>query len=117
MSCRRGRQFNSMVQADRDPLTGARRRDVMMSAADGEALGLHDGDEVTVRSDVGEFQGKFKAAAIKGRNVQIHWPEANVLIRRGATDPVCGIPDYHTIVTVEAKAGGIECVDVRSAGE
>lgn len=104
MSCRRGRQFNSMVQADRDPLTGARRGDVMMNAADGEALGLHDGDEVTVRSDVGEFKGRFKMAAIKGRNVQIHWPEANVLIRRGATDPVCGIPDYHTIVTVEAKA-------------
>ena len=101
MSCRRGRQFNSMVQADRDPLTGARRTDVLMSVDDGIELGLRDGDDVVVRSEVGELRGRFKAAAMKRRNVQIHWPEANVLIRRGATDPVCGIPDYHTTVAVD----------------
>ena len=105
MSCRRGRQFNSMVQADRDPLTGARRSDVLMNAEDGDALGLRSGDSVLVRSDAGEFQGRFRAAAMKRRNVQVHWPEANALIRRGATDPVCGIPDYHTTVTVERVDG------------
>ena len=101
MSCRRGRQFNSMVQADRDPLTGARRTDVLMNPEDAVALGLRAGDAVIVRSGVGEFHGSYRAAEMKGRNVQIHWPEANVLIRRGATDPVCGIPDYHTTVSVE----------------
>jgi len=101
MSCRRGRQFNSMVQADRDPLTGAMRSDVLMSPEDGEALGLRDGQPIVVRSSVGQLACTYRPAAIKRRNVQIHWPEANALIRRGATDPVCGIPDYHTTVTIE----------------
>jgi anaerobic selenocysteine-containing dehydrogenase len=101
MGCRRGRQFNSMVQEDRDPLTGARRTDVLMSQQDGDALGLRDGDAIIVRSDVGELEGRYKRAAIKPRNVQVHWPEGNALLRRGATDPVCGIPDYHTTVRIE----------------
>jgi len=101
MACRRGRQFNSMVQADRDPLTGARRLDVLMAREDGDALGLRDGDPIVLRSDVGELAGHYKPAPIKRRNVQVHWPEGNALIRRGATDPVCGIPDYHTVVSVE----------------
>jgi len=101
MACRRGRQFNSMVQEDRDPLTGARRADVLMSAQDGDALGLRDGDAIVLRSGVGELAGRYKRAAIKPRNVQVHWPEGNVLLRRGVTDPVCGIPDYHTTVRVE----------------
>ena len=101
MACRRGRQFNSMVQEDRDPLTGARRADVLMSAQDGDALGLRDGDAIVLRSGVGELAGRYKRAAIRPRNVQVHWPEGNVLLRRGVTDPVCGIPDYHTTVRVE----------------
>lgn len=101
MACRRGRQFNSMIQADRDPLTGARRADVLISKDDGDALGLSEGDAIVLRSEVGELAGRYKPAAIKRRNVQVHWPEGNALLRRGATDPVCGIPDYHTTVTVE----------------
>ena len=34
VSTRRGKQFNSMIQHDKDPLTGARREDVLMSAED-----------------------------------------------------------------------------------
>ena len=101
MSCRRGRQFNSMVQADRDPLTGATRSDVLMSREDGDALGLRDGQQVILRSSIGEMACTYRPSAIKRRNVQVHWPEGNALLRRGATDPVCGIPDYHTTVTVE----------------
>jgi hypothetical protein len=37
---------------------------------------------------------------IKPRNVQVYWPEANALIRRGATDAQCGIPDYHALVQI-----------------
>jgi molybdopterin-dependent oxidoreductase alpha subunit len=106
MACRRGRQFNSMVQADRDPLTGARRADVLIAKADGDALGLREGDAIVLRSDVGELAGRYKPAAIKPRNVQVHWPEGNALLKRGATDPVCGIPDYHTTVTIERAQGG-----------
>ncbi len=100
LSTRRGRQFNSMVQSERDPLTGARRDDVLMSKADADGLGLKDGDPILLKSDVGEMRGKCKIAPVKARNVQVHWPEGNVLLRRGATDPVCGIPDYNTVVRI-----------------
>jgi anaerobic selenocysteine-containing dehydrogenase len=89
-----------MVQADRDPLTGARRDDVFMSAEDATALGLAGGDRVLVRSAVGQLEGRCKIVPIKPRNVQVFWPEANALIARGATDPQCGIPDYHTLVEI-----------------
>ncbi len=100
MSTRRGKQFNSMVQAERDPLTGARRRDVLISGEDAAELGLREGDPVLVTSAVGEFRGRCKPMPMKRRNIQVHWPEGNVLIPRGATDPVCGIPDYNTTVRV-----------------
>ncbi|MBM3924666.1 MAG: FdhF/YdeP family oxidoreductase [SAR202 cluster bacterium] len=100
LSTRRGKQFNSMVQARRDPLTGAVREDVLMNADDAIALGLRDGDPVVLKSEVGEYEGRCKIAAIKSRNLQVHWPEGSVLLRRGAVDPVCGIPDYNTTVQV-----------------
>lgn len=101
LSTRRGKQFNSMVQADRDPLTGARRADVLISGEDAAALGLGAGDPVVLRSKAGELHGQAFIAPIKPHNVQVHWPEGNVLIERGACDPLCGIPDYNTYVTVE----------------
>jgi predicted molibdopterin-dependent oxidoreductase YjgC len=100
LSTRRGKQFNSMVQGQRDPLVGALRDDVLISAEDAAALGLAEGAPLLLRSEVGELRGRCKIARIKPRNVQVYWPEANVLLRRGATDPVCGIPDYNTLVQV-----------------
>src|SRR5262249_38693611 len=41
VSTRRGKQFNSMVQRDIDPLTGAHRDDVLISADDLVRLALH----------------------------------------------------------------------------
>jgi molybdopterin-dependent oxidoreductase alpha subunit len=100
MSTRRGKQFNSMVQARRDPLNGALREDVLMHEADVRALGLADGDPIVLRSAAGEYHGRAKVAPIKERNVQVHWPEGNVLLKRGQTDPVCGIPDYNAVVQI-----------------
>ena len=106
MSTRRGKQFNSMVQSDRDPLTGARRRDVLMNAEDAAELGLGEGDPVVVRSDVGELTGACKFTPMKRRNIQVYWPEGNVLLKRGAKDPVCGIPDYNSTVSIYPLPGG-----------
>jgi predicted molibdopterin-dependent oxidoreductase YjgC len=100
LSSRRGKQFNSMVQADNDPLLGARRDDVLMSPEDARDLGLLEGAPVLVRSEVGQLRGRCKVAAIKPRNVQVYWPEGNRLMRQGATDPQCGIPDYHVLVQI-----------------
>ncbi len=98
LSTRRGKQFNSMIHAERDPMIGARRDDVLMSAEDSERLGLRDGRPLLVRSDVGSFRGRCKVSHIKPRNVQMYWPEANVLIRQGVVDPECGMPDYNALV-------------------
>jgi len=100
LSTRRGKQFNSMVWAWRDPLTGAGRDAVFMSGEDAESLGLAEGDTVLLRSQVGEFKGRVKIGSIRPRNLQVHWPEGNVLIRRGISDPECGMPDYNAVVEV-----------------
>lgn len=106
LSTRRGKQFNSIVHADRDPLTGAARDDVLMSREDAEALGLRDGDAIILRSDAGEMRGRVKLAPIKPRNLQAHWPEANALVKRGVRDERCGIPDYNAYVRVAPAREG-----------
>ena len=100
LSTRRGKQFNSMVQHDYDPLTGARRRDVLISPEDASRLGLSNGASIMLKSSAGQFEGKCLIAPIAAGNVQAHWPEANVLLERGVTDPECGIPDYNTVVEI-----------------
>ena len=79
---------------------------MLINSDDATRLGLRDGDPVVVRNEVGEFAGRVKFVEIKVRNVQLHWPEANVLIRRGQCDPVCGIPDYNSFVEVVAVGDG-----------
>lgn len=95
VTTRRGKQFNSMVQAETDPLTGASRRDILMSREDANRLDLPEGTPVALRSDIGEFHGRVKYADIRPGNLQVHWPEGNAIIRKGVTDPACGIPDYN----------------------
>lgn len=103
LSTRRGKQFNSMVGARKDPLTGARRDDVLMSAADALELGLNAGDPVRLVSDLGSFDGKVKLAPIRQGNLQVHWPEGNVVIPAGRIDPDSGVPDYNAFVRVEKR--------------
>ena len=49
VSTRRGKQFNSMVQRDVDPLTGASRDAVLMHPGDAERLGLQRSDRAGIR--------------------------------------------------------------------
>jgi predicted molibdopterin-dependent oxidoreductase YjgC len=101
LSTRRGKQFNSMVHRDVDPLTGASRDHVLMSKQDAERIGVADGDAVLLTSSAGQMRGRCLVAPIASGNVQVHWPEGNVLIQRGVSDPECGIPDFNTEVEVE----------------
>jgi len=103
LSTRRGKQFNSMVHASTDPLTGAGRDDVYVDEADATTLGLTDGDPIVLRSDVGRFEGRVKLARLPARTLQVHWPEGNVLIpdRPDHRDPHSHVPDYNAVVTVE----------------
>jgi molybdopterin-dependent oxidoreductase alpha subunit len=102
LSTRRGKQFNSMVQERSDSLTGALRDAVLINSSDAERLGIADGADVVVRSDAGQMRGRARLAAIAPGNVQVHWPEGNVLISGRRRSPDARIPDYNARVTVEA---------------
>ncbi|MBK9180297.1 MAG: molybdopterin-dependent oxidoreductase [Acidimicrobiales bacterium] len=103
VSTRRGRQFNSMVFTEVDPLTGAGRDAVYMDPDDAAHLELEQGDRVLLRSDVGELAGRIHLARLPRRTLQVHWPEGNVLIAAGpaAREPSSQVPDYNAVVTVE----------------
>jgi predicted molibdopterin-dependent oxidoreductase YjgC len=101
---RRGKQFNSMVHEDKDPLTGARRESVYMNASDALALGLEDGAGVRLRSEVGEYRGTVFIAPVSPGNLQVHWPEGSVLIDNKNRSPESKIPDFKAVVTVSSAA-------------
>jgi molybdopterin-dependent oxidoreductase alpha subunit len=98
LSTRRGKQFNSMVWKEIDPLTGAARDAIFVADEDARALGMADGDPVVVRSEYGELRGRVHVAHIRPGNVQAFFPEANQLLPSGRRDPISGVPDYNTIV-------------------
>jgi anaerobic selenocysteine-containing dehydrogenase len=100
LSTRRGKQFNSMVFRSTDPLTGAARDAVLMAAPDLDALGIADGDAVEVRSRHGRLLGTARAAAIRPGNVQVFFPEGNVLVAADDGCEISGMPAYTEVVEV-----------------
>ena len=95
------KQFISLIYAEIDPLTGAARDAVFMNPEDAAALHLRNSDRVTLKNDLGTMEARVFFAPIARGNLQVHWPEANHLIRRGVVDTVGGVPDYNAQVTVE----------------
>jgi molybdopterin-dependent oxidoreductase alpha subunit len=102
VSTRRGKQFNSMVLDDTDPLTGAGRDAVYIDEHDAGVLGVADGDPITLSSGAGRFDGRAKLVRLPARTLQIHWPEGNVLLAAGAAhrEPTSRVPDFNAVVTV-----------------
>jgi len=101
---RRGKQFNSITYGQKDPLTGSRRRDdVFIHPDDAAELGMFDGEEVVLRSSVGEFRGHARYADVKRGSLQAYWPEGNILISR-RYDPISHEPDYNAIVTIAKQS-------------
>ncbi|MEO7430386.1 MAG: molybdopterin-dependent oxidoreductase, partial [Acidimicrobiales bacterium] len=103
VATRRGKQFNSMVFAESDPLTGAPRDAVYIDEADAAALGAGEGARVRLCSEVGTMNGRLKLVRLPSRSLQVHWPEGNVLISGGSEqrEPRSKVPDYNAVVTVE----------------
>jgi predicted molibdopterin-dependent oxidoreductase YjgC len=103
VATRRGKQFNSMVYAAVDPLTGAGRDAVYIDEADARALGAVDGTRVRLISATGTFDGRCKLVRLPARSLQVHWPEGNVLIAAGPAqrEPRSRVPDYNAVVTLE----------------
>ena len=124
LTTRRGKQFNSMVYSDRDPLTGStRRNDVFISPEDAARLGLRDGDPVLLRPihshphtshsasspisnlphPTSAFHGVCRISPVKSGTLQAYWPEANALIST-RLDPASHEPDYNAWVSLEKSS-------------
>jgi anaerobic selenocysteine-containing dehydrogenase len=103
VSTRRGKQFNTMVHAGRDPLTGAARDAVFMADADMARLALREGSAVVLRSEHGEFRGRVLPSRIRAGNLQVFFPEGNILLAPGVYDPAAGIPDFNAVVSVHPE--------------
>ena len=101
VSTRRGKQFNSMVHAEKDAITGAVRDAVFMNARDAAERHLSEGDAITLRNGNGTYRGRVKIVDIAPHNLQVMWPEGNVLLHRKKRSPESGVPDYNAYVTVE----------------
>jgi molybdopterin-dependent oxidoreductase alpha subunit len=101
LTTRRGKQFNSMIYGELDPLTGAARDAVFISPQDAARLALAQDDPVTLVNEHGRLEGRVFIVPIAPGNLEVHWPEANVLIGTGRTDPLAGVPDYNARVRIE----------------
>lgn len=100
VSTRRGKQFNTLIYAEVDPLNDAPRDAVLISPDDAAQLHLTSNDRIILKNELGRYEGRVFLAPIAPGNLQIHWPEGNVIIRRDLIDPA-GVPDYNARVTVE----------------
>lgn len=101
VSTRRGKQFNTLIYAEVDPLTGADRDAIFMSPQDAEKLRLIHRDRIVLKNDQGRMEGRVFLAEIAPGNLQVLWPEGNILLKRGVVDSVGGVPDYNAWASVE----------------
>ena len=104
VSTRRGKQFNTLIYDEIDPLTGAARDAIFMNADDAERLQLKHDQRVALVNNVGRYEGRVFIAPIAPGNLQVHWPEGNVIIERGVYDTIGGVPDYNAMARVEKIA-------------
>ncbi len=111
VSTRRGKQFNSMVHEHKDALTGTERDAVFMNAKDAAELGLSDGDSVVLRNGYGHYPCKVRIEPIARRNLQVVWPEGNVLLDKKKRSPESGVPDYNAYVSVERASNSALAAD------
>jgi len=101
VSTRRGKQFNSLIYAEVDPITGAGRDAVFMNPEDAARHHLVQGDTLDLVNDIGRLTCRVFLAPISPGNLQVHWPEGNAIIRKGVVDPGGMVPDYNACVRIE----------------
>ena len=101
VSTRRGKQFNTLIYGEVDPLTGAARDAVFMNPEDAATLHVRNHERIALVNDLGRLQGRVFFAPIARGNLQVHWPEGNVILRRGVVEKLGGVPDYNCVARVE----------------
>ncbi len=101
LTTRRGKQFNSMVFSEKDPLNDSDRYDVLINGEEARLHRIADGEGVVVYNQHGVFQGRARYADITPGNLGVHFPEGNFLLPKGKYEQFAGMPDYNIAVTVE----------------
>ena len=101
MGTRRGKQFNTLIYGEIDPLNGAPRDAVLINPEDAKDRSLVHGDRVNVRSAYGEMLATVHLASIARGSIQTHWPESNALLPADRRDSMGGVPDYNAEVALE----------------
>lgn len=97
MTLRSEGQFNTVVYEEEDLYRGLTRRDVvMMSAVDGSALHLREGDAVDVVTSVGRRRVVTAFIDIPPGNLAMYYPEANAIVPR-RIDPDSGTPAFKSV--------------------
>ena len=112
---RRGKQFNSIVHEDVDPMNHLPRDAVIVSPEDAERLGIPSGASVVVENDHGAFRGRLFTADVAPGSVQLHWPEANVLVDPSARSPHAQIPAYKDATARIERTGTAHAVPGESS--
>ena len=100
VSTRRGKQFNTLIYAEVDPLNGAGRDAVLMNSDDAATLHLIHGDRVALTNSLAQFEGTVFIAPVARGSLQVHWPEGNPLLPRGERDTASHTPSYSARVRV-----------------
>jgi anaerobic selenocysteine-containing dehydrogenase len=90
-----------MIYSETDPFNNADRYDVLINAKDAAKLTIKEGEAIVVYNEHGVFHGRAKFENVKSGNIQVHWPEGNVVIPKGVYEEHAGIPEYNTAVIVE----------------
>jgi anaerobic selenocysteine-containing dehydrogenase len=101
---RRGKQFNSMVQADIDPTNLAPRDGILMNPEDMGRLGMRAGQAVELVNEHGVFRGRVFPAPVAPGTLQVYWPEGNVLVDPASRSPLAKIPAYKEVVATVRPA-------------
>jgi hypothetical protein len=104
VSARRGMQVNALILAETDPLTGAGRDAIFMADEDAVRLGLTNGARIALANDARRYEGRVFLADLVPGNLQIMWPEGNVIIRGVLVDEGRGARGYTALVRVESVA-------------
>ncbi|MGL4609810.1 MAG: FdhF/YdeP family oxidoreductase [Trueperaceae bacterium] len=101
---RRGKQFNSIVHQDLDPMNQQLRDAVLMNREDAAKLGLQEGERVVLENTFGSFVGRVVFADLAPRSLQAHYPESNVLVDPKARSSLAQIPAFKEVVATVRHA-------------
>jgi molybdopterin-dependent oxidoreductase alpha subunit len=101
---RRGKQFNSIVHQDRDPMNRQLRDAVLMNREDALRLGVGEGERVVLENAFGSFTGRVVLAPLASRSLQVHYPESNVLVDPKARSSLAQIPAFKEVIATVRRA-------------